>query len=188
MREWKLKANQTVAGRSMSARKHVGASQELYWDGWKANASESSGYTQAPTNSNNCDIAHEAAARYLKRFGLILRNPLEAPDDAIKRLLDAVPQARITKDCLNAAAAQVEDDGETEWVLPAGVNLVGRHIYQMRSILNHRRINGRGVFLTSWEPTRDPITNLPSAEVKKYRKRRRIKVERQFIEAEAHEE
>ncbi|OWZ16336.1 hypothetical protein PHMEG_0009875 [Phytophthora megakarya] len=31
--------------------------QELYWDGWKTNASESFGYTQAPTNSNNCDIA-----------------------------------------------------------------------------------------------------------------------------------
>ncbi|OWY90786.1 hypothetical protein PHMEG_00040929 [Phytophthora megakarya] len=125
----------------------------------------------------------EAAARYLENFGLILRDPSETPGGAIKRLLDAVLQARITKDRLIAAAAQVEDAGKQ-----TGVDLAGRPIYQMRTILDHRRINGRVVFLTSWEPTWEPATNLPSAEVKKYRKRRRNKVERKFIEAEAHEE
>ncbi|OWZ09107.1 hypothetical protein PHMEG_00018245 [Phytophthora megakarya] len=130
----------------------------------------------------------EAAGRYLEIFGLILRDPSETPGDAIKRQLDAVPQARITKDCLIAATAQVEDAGETEWVLPAGVDLAGRPIYQVRTILDHRHINERVVFLTSWEPTWEPATNPPSAQVKKYRKRRRINVDRQFIEAEAHEE
>ncbi|OWZ06794.1 hypothetical protein PHMEG_00020909 [Phytophthora megakarya] len=134
------------------------------------------------------DRLDEAAVRYLKNFGLILRDPPETPGDAIKRLHDVVLQARITKDRLIAAAAQVEDAGETEWVLPAGVDLAGRPIYQMRTILDHRRINGRVVFWTSWEPTWEPTTNLPSAEVKKYRKRRRNKVERKFIVAQAHEE
>ncbi|OWZ16335.1 hypothetical protein PHMEG_0009874 [Phytophthora megakarya] len=130
----------------------------------------------------------ETSARYLKIFGLILRDPLETPGDAIKLLLDAVLRARITNDSLITAAAQVEDAGETEWTLPAGVDLAGRPIYQMRTILDHSSNNGRGVFLTSWEPTWELATNLPSAEVKKYRKRRRNRVERKFIEAEAHEE
>ncbi|KAG2784878.1 hypothetical protein PC129_g20804 [Phytophthora cactorum] len=50
----------------------------------------------------------------------------------------------------------------------------------MRTILDNQWINGRGVFLT-WEPA----ANLPSSEIKKYRKRKRRKVERAYIEAEA---
>jgi hypothetical protein len=85
-------------------------------------------------------------------------------------------------------AAQGDDAGETEWVLPTGVDLSGRPTYQIRTILDERRINGRVVFLTSWEPTYEPAENLPSNEIKKFRKRKRKQVERAYIEAEAHEE
>ncbi|KAG2768445.1 hypothetical protein PC129_g12155 [Phytophthora cactorum] len=61
----------------------------------------------------------EAAARYLRNWGLIQRDT----GDAIKRLLDAVPQTRITKARLIEAAAKGDDAGEQEWVLPSGVDL-----------------------------------------------------------------
>ncbi|KAG3044611.1 hypothetical protein PI125_g27184, partial [Phytophthora idaei] len=119
----------------------------------------------------------EAATRYLRKWGLIQRDDTSSTGDAIKRLLDAVPQARITKARLIEAAAKGDDAGEQKWVLPSGVDLRGLPTYQMRTILDDRRIDGRVVFLTSWEPTWEPAANLPSSEIKKYRKRKRLKVE-----------
>ncbi|KAG2813918.1 hypothetical protein PC118_g13810 [Phytophthora cactorum] len=58
----------------------------------------------------------------------------------------------------------------------------------MRTILDDQRIDGRVVFLTSWEPTWEPAANLPSSKIKKYRKRKSLKVERAYIEAEADED
>ncbi|KAG2852042.1 hypothetical protein PC116_g13588 [Phytophthora cactorum] len=54
----------------------------------------------------------------------------------------------------------------------------------MRTILDDQRIDGRVVFLTSWEPTWEPAVS----EIKKYRKRKRLKVERTYIGAEAEED
>ncbi|POM68193.1 Hypothetical protein PHPALM_15677 [Phytophthora palmivora] len=102
--------------------------------------------------------------------------------------LRELPQARITKARLIETVAQGEDAGEAEWVLPSGTDLSGQPTYQMRTILDDRRVDGRVVFLTSWEPTWDPTVNLPSNEIKKYRKRKRTQVERAYIEAEAHED
>ncbi|KAG2896327.1 hypothetical protein PC129_g12155 [Phytophthora cactorum] len=68
---------------------------------------------------NNIWMKNEAAARYLRNWGLIQRDT----GDAIKRLLDAVPQTRITKARLIEAAAKGDDAGEQEWVLPSGVDL-----------------------------------------------------------------
>ncbi|KAG3065240.1 hypothetical protein PI124_g15278 [Phytophthora idaei] len=130
----------------------------------------------------------EAAARYLRNWALIQRDDTSSTGDAIKRLLDAVPQARTTKACLIEAAAKSDDAGEQEWVLPSGVDLRGLPTYQMRTILDDQRIDGRVVFLTSWEPTWEAAANLPSSEIKKYRKRKRLKVERAYIEAEAEED
>ncbi|KAG2769564.1 hypothetical protein PC129_g14202 [Phytophthora cactorum] len=58
----------------------------------------------------------------------------------------------------------------------------------MRTILDDQRIGGRVVFLTSWEPTWEAAANLPSSEIKKYRKHKHLKVERAYIEAEAEED
>ncbi|ETK73941.1 hypothetical protein L915_19178 [Phytophthora nicotianae] len=60
-----------------------------------------------------------------------------------KRLLDAVPKARITKDRLIEAAVLGDDAGEAERVLPTGTDLSGQPTYQMQTILADRRINGR---------------------------------------------
>jgi hypothetical protein len=131
---------------------------------------------------------NEEATRYLKTWALITYGSTSTTCDAIKRLLDALPLGRINKARLMETAAQGDDAGETEWVLPTGVDLSGRPTYQIRTILDERRINGRVVFLTSWEPTYEPAENLPSNEIKKFRKRKRKQVERAYIEAEAHEE
>ncbi|KAE9033309.1 hypothetical protein PR001_g7998 [Phytophthora rubi] len=130
----------------------------------------------------------EATARYLRTWGLIQRGTGSTVGEAIKRLLDAVPQARITKARLIEAAAKGDDAGEAEWVLDAGIDLSGRPTYQMDTILDDRKENGRVVFLTKWEPTWEPASNLPSGEIKKYRQRKRRKVEKTYIEAEAVEE
>ncbi|ETK73951.1 hypothetical protein L915_19168, partial [Phytophthora nicotianae] len=130
----------------------------------------------------------EAAARYLRNWALIQRDDTSSPSDAIKRLLDAVPQSRITKARLIEAATKGDDAGEQEWVLPSGVDLRGLPTYQMRTKLDDQRVNERVVFLTSWEPTWEPASNLPSSEIMKYRKRKRRKVERAYIEAEAEED
>ncbi|ETP27584.1 hypothetical protein F442_23140 [Phytophthora nicotianae P10297] len=106
----------------------------------------------------------------------------------MRRLLDAVPQARITNPRLIDAARQGDDAGEAEWVLPAGVSSTAQPTYQMRTILDNRRENGRVLFLTAWEPTWEPAANLPSGELRKYLQRKRRKVERAYIEAEAEEE
>ncbi|KAG2789927.1 hypothetical protein PC129_g18753 [Phytophthora cactorum] len=130
----------------------------------------------------------KAAARYLRNWGLIQRDDTSSTGDAIKRLLDAMPQARITKACLIEAAVKGDDAGEQEWVLPSGVDLRSLPTYQMRTILDDQRIDGRVVFLTSWEPTWEPAANLPSSEIKTYHKRKRLKVERAYIEAAAEED
>ncbi|ETL48048.1 hypothetical protein L916_02297, partial [Phytophthora nicotianae] len=116
------------------------------------------------------------------------RDDTSSPSGAIKRLLDAVLQSRITKARLIETATKGDDADEQEWVLPSGVDLRGLPTYQMRTILDDQRVNGRVVFLTSWEPTWEPACNLPSNEVKKYRKRKRRKVERPYIEAEGEED
>ncbi|KAE8908500.1 hypothetical protein PF003_g8080 [Phytophthora fragariae] len=95
---------------------------------------------------------------------------------------------RLTKARLIEAAAKGDDAGEAEWVLDAGIDLSGRPTYQMDTILDDRKENGRVVFLTKWEPTWEPASNLPSGEIKKYRQRKRRKVEKTYIEAEAVEE
>ncbi|ETL93579.1 hypothetical protein L917_08288, partial [Phytophthora nicotianae] len=51
------------------------------------------------------------------------RDDTSSPSDAIKRLIDAVPQSRITKARLIEAATKGDDAGEQEWVLPSGVDL-----------------------------------------------------------------
>ncbi|ETP53176.1 hypothetical protein F442_01897 [Phytophthora nicotianae P10297] len=132
----------------------------------------------------------QEAARFffLRSWGLIQRGSTIDVAGTIRRLLDAVPQARITKPRLIEAARQGSDAGEAEWVLPGGVFLTARPIYQMRTILDDRRVNGRVVFLTAWESTWEPATNLPSGGLRKYRQRKRRKVERAYIEAEAKEE
>ncbi|GMF46048.1 unnamed protein product [Phytophthora fragariaefolia] len=130
----------------------------------------------------------EAAARYLRAWGLASTSNTTDTGCAIKRLLDAVPHARITKARLVDAALQGDDAGETEWVLPSEVGLHGRPTYQMRSMLSHTRVNGRTLLLTSWEPTYEPAGNLPSGEINQYRRRRHHLVERTFIEAEAKED
>ncbi|KAE8985272.1 hypothetical protein PF010_g17065, partial [Phytophthora fragariae] len=93
-----------------------------------------------------------------------------------------------TKARLIEAAAKGDDAGEAEWVLDAGIDLSGRPTYQMDTIVDDRKENGRVVFLTKWEPTCEPASNLPSGEIKKYRQRKRRKVEKTYIEAEAVEE
>jgi hypothetical protein len=92
---------------------------------------------------------NEEATRYLKTWALITYGSTSTTCDAIKRLLDALPLGRINKARLMETAAQGDDAGETEWVLPTGVDLSGRPTYQIRTILDERRINGRVVFLTS---------------------------------------
>ncbi|KAG6617160.1 uncharacterized protein IUM83_04769 [Phytophthora cinnamomi] len=84
---------------------------------------------------------------------------------AIKRSFDAVAHARITKARLIDAALQGDDTGEAEWVLPPDVDLRGRPTYQMKTILDHVRVNGRTLFLTSWEPTLETTENLPSGKL-----------------------
>ncbi|POM79672.1 Hypothetical protein PHPALM_2597 [Phytophthora palmivora] len=121
-------------------------------------------------------------------WGHIERGNTSNVGDVVKRLLDAVPQARITKARLIETVAQGEDAGEAEWVLPSGTDLSGQPTYQMHTILDDRRVDGRVVFLTSWEPTWEPAVNLPSNDIKKYRKRKRTQVERAYIEAEAQED
>ncbi|OWZ17161.1 hypothetical protein PHMEG_0008939 [Phytophthora megakarya] len=79
----------------------------------------------------------------------------------IKRLLDAIPHARIAKIRPIEAALQGNDAGKEEWVLPTGVDL------------NGVGVNGKTLFLTSWEPTLEPTENLPPNEIKKYRQRKR---------------
>ncbi|ETI29666.1 hypothetical protein F443_22976 [Phytophthora nicotianae P1569] len=124
---------------------------------------------------------------FLRSWGLIQRGSTIDVAGTIRRLLDAVPQARIAKPRLIEAARQGSDAGETEYML-GGVFLTARPIYQMRTILDDRRVNGRVVFLTAWESTWEPATNLPSGGLRKYRQRKRRKVERAYIEAEAKEE
>jgi hypothetical protein len=121
-------------------------------------------------------------------WGLTSTSQSSDTGSAIKRLLDAVPHARITKALLIEAALQGDDAGETEWVLPSGVDLSGRPTYQMRTILDVVRVNGKTLFLTSCEPTLEPAENLPSGEVSSYRRRKRRKVKRAYIAAEAAEE
>ncbi|GMF41345.1 unnamed protein product [Phytophthora fragariaefolia] len=89
----------------------------------------------------------EAAARYLRTWGLASTSNTTDTGRAIKRLLDAVPHARISKGRLDDAALQGDDAGEIEWVLPSEVDLHGRPTYQMRSIQSHTRVNGRTLFL-----------------------------------------
>ncbi|EGZ25274.1 hypothetical protein PHYSODRAFT_297009 [Phytophthora sojae] len=103
-------------------------------------------------------------------WGHIQRGTSLSVGAAIKRLLDAA--------LLVHAAAQGDDAGEAEWMLPAGVDLSGRPTYQMRTILDDMKKDGRVVVLTTWEPTWKPTENLPSAEIKKYRQRKRRKVEK----------
>ncbi|OWZ09684.1 hypothetical protein PHMEG_00017580 [Phytophthora megakarya] len=129
-----------------------------------------------------------AAARYLKTWGLTSTSPSPNTGRSNKRILDAIPHARITKAHLIEAAHQGDDAGEEEWVLPTGVDLSGQPTYQMRTILDDVRVNGKTLFLTSCEPTLEPADNLPSNEIKKYHQRKRRKVERAYIEAEASEE
>ncbi|ETP28191.1 hypothetical protein F442_22521 [Phytophthora nicotianae P10297] len=124
----------------------------------------------------------QEAARFLRSWGLIQRGSTIDVAGAIRRLLDAVPQARITKPRLIEVARQGSDADEAEWLLPGGVTLTAQPTYQMRTILDDRRVNGRVVFLTAWEPTWEPATNLPSGELRKYRQRKRRKVERAYIE------
>ncbi|OWY90502.1 LOW QUALITY PROTEIN: hypothetical protein PHMEG_00041348 [Phytophthora megakarya] len=119
----------------------------------------------------------------MKTWGLTSTSPSPNTGHSIKRLLDAIPHARITKACLIEAAFQGDDAGEEEWVLPTGVDL-----NHMRTILDDVRVNGKTLFLTSCEPTLKPAENLPSNVIKKYRQRKRRKVERSYIEAEASEE
>ncbi|OWZ00196.1 hypothetical protein PHMEG_00028673 [Phytophthora megakarya] len=63
-----------------------------------------------------------------------------------------------------------------------------RRTYQMRTILDDVRVNGKTLFLTSREPTLEPAENLPSNEIKKYCQRKRCKVERVYVEVEASED
>nr|KAE8930052.1 hypothetical protein PF009_g19844 [Phytophthora fragariae] len=105
----------------------------------------------------------EAAARYLRTWGLTSSNSTFDTGHAIKRLLLAVPYACITKDRLVEAARQGEDAVEAEGVLPSGVDFSGRPTCQMKTILDDVRVNGKTLFLTSWEPTLEPPENLPSA-------------------------
>ncbi|KAE9091071.1 hypothetical protein PF010_g18333 [Phytophthora fragariae] len=105
----------------------------------------------------------EAAARYLRTWGLTSSNSTFDTGHAIKRLLLAVPYACITKDRLVEAARQGEDAVEAEWVLPSGVDFSGRPTCQMKTILDDVRVNGKTLFLTSWEPTLEPPENLPPA-------------------------
>jgi len=165
----------------------------LYQDGKRPSRARSSHHFQAifawcQKHLRKGVRLNEEATRYLKTWALITYGSTSTTCDAIKRLLDALPLGRINKARLMETAAQGDDAGETEWVLPTGVDLSGRPTYQIRTILDERRINGRVVFLTSWEPTYEPAENLPSNEIKKFRKRKRKQVERAYIEAEAHEE
>ncbi|ETM97781.1 hypothetical protein PPTG_19998 [Phytophthora nicotianae INRA-310] len=103
-----------------------------------------------PEGGWNVDVTamscgYEAAARYLRNWALIQRDDTSSPSDPIKRLLDAVPQSRITKARLIEAATKGDDAGEQEWVLPSGVDLRGLPTYQMRTILDDQRVNGRVV-------------------------------------------
>ncbi|ETO84108.1 hypothetical protein F444_01959 [Phytophthora nicotianae P1976] len=60
----------------------------------------------------------QEAARFLRSWDLIQRGSTIDVAGAIRRLLDAVPQARITKPRLIEAARQGSDAGEAKWVLP----------------------------------------------------------------------
>ncbi|ETL83897.1 hypothetical protein L917_16220 [Phytophthora nicotianae] len=73
----------------------------------------------------------QEATRFLRSWGLIQRGSTIDVAGAIRRLLDAVPQARITKPRLIEAARQGSDAGEAEWVLPGGVTLTAQPTYQM---------------------------------------------------------
>ncbi|ETP25188.1 hypothetical protein F441_01918 [Phytophthora nicotianae CJ01A1] len=64
-----------------------------------------------------CRLDQEAA-RFLRSWDLIQRGSTIDVAGAIRRLLDAVPQARITKPRLIEAARQGSDAGEAKWVLP----------------------------------------------------------------------
>ncbi|GMF40766.1 unnamed protein product [Phytophthora fragariaefolia] len=130
----------------------------------------------------------EAAARYLRQWGLVTRGEDINIGSANKLLLDAVPQARITKARLIEAASQGDDAGEAEWVLPAGTNLRGQPTYLMRTILSDRWVNGTVEFLTTTEPTWEPAANLPSNEITQYRRRVRRRTEGIYIEVEAQQD
>ncbi|KAG7391823.1 hypothetical protein PHYPSEUDO_003443 [Phytophthora pseudosyringae] len=67
-------------------------------------------------------------------WGLTSTSQSSNTGGAIKRLLDAVPHARITKAHLIEAAHQGDDAGETEWALTSGVDLSGRPTYLMRAL------------------------------------------------------
>ncbi|KAG6609601.1 uncharacterized protein IUM83_00990 [Phytophthora cinnamomi] len=103
-------------------------------------------------------------------------------------MLDAATHPRITKARLEEAARQGEDAGEAEWILPTGIDLQRKPTYRVRTILEDRPVNGPVEFLTTWEPTWEPVSNVPSGGIKKYRQRKRRKAERAYIEAEAAED
>ncbi|KAG4037658.1 hypothetical protein PC123_g26778 [Phytophthora cactorum] len=134
------------------------------------------------------DRLDEAAARYLRNLSFIQRDHTSNTGDEIMRLLDAVPQARITKARLSEAAAQGDDTGEQKWILPSGVDLRGLPTYQMRTIPDDQRGNWRVVFLDIMEAHMEPVAKLPSREIKKYRQCERSKVERAYIEVEVKED
>ncbi|ETI48609.1 hypothetical protein F443_07390 [Phytophthora nicotianae P1569] len=113
-------------------------------------------WCQAHLRARGWGRLDEAAARYLRTW-VHLQQGNASTAEAIKRLLGAVPKSRVTKSRLIEAAALGDDAGEAEWVLPTGTDL-RRH--QMRTILADRRINGRVQFLTSWEPTWEPVVSV----------------------------
>ncbi|ETI51446.1 hypothetical protein F443_05183 [Phytophthora nicotianae P1569] len=138
-----------------------------------------------PEGGWNVDLStNSCGCKYYFKFAICIhvlfalqKKSYTGLDEAIKRLLDAVPKSRITKSRLIEAAALGDDAGEAEWVLPTGTNLRGLPTYQMRTILADRRINGRVQFLTSWEPTWEPAVNLHSNKIRMYRRRQRHRVD-----------
>ncbi|KAE9118873.1 hypothetical protein PF010_g8066 [Phytophthora fragariae] len=96
---------------------------------WQRTAQEKPDWCQEHLRKRGWGRLDEATARYLRRQSLVQRRTGSTVSEVFKRLLDAVPQARITKDRLIEAASKGDDAGEAEWVVDAEIDLSGRPIY-----------------------------------------------------------
>ncbi|RLN81271.1 hypothetical protein BBJ28_00019572 [Nothophytophthora sp. Chile5] len=127
----------------------------------------------------------KATARYLHQCAIIAPVDFQDWGGVVQRVMLAVDRYKITKSALAAVLAN-PDHVEVEWVLPAGIDQKGLPTYYLKRILaSKKEKNGKVLYLTDWEPTWEPISNLPMAEVRKFQKKRRRLTEKAYIETEA---
>ncbi|KAF4045822.1 hypothetical protein GN244_ATG01796 [Phytophthora infestans] len=91
-----------------------------------------------------------------------------------------VGEARLT---LREALGGGDSSSSNEEMEPTGALAAGN--YYVRSITNSYIRDGRRVYVTNWEATKEPADNLPPGMVASFNRRRRAQVRQAFIEDEA---